>query len=195
MDIYTSAGNILAMKQIVFFVLLFGITLVVFAGSASAYSYCGFKWPGTTTTWTFDSSFPSNFRSAVQGADSTWDSAGSKFRFNYGTSSNKYYWGITSDPRYAGEFLYTIRGSPTGDILIWAGTILNKQKSWTTDCWMGGLMLDVQTVSLHEFGHWLCIKDDYASSHSSYVMYYAYTGCKRSLTTDDKTGIKNIYGV
>lgn len=119
------------------------------------------------------------------------NNAGSKFRFNYGTSSNKYYWGIASNYRIAETTVTVDNLKP--DTIIWVGTVFNKQYNWITDCQSKSGVYDVETVALHEFGHWLCVKDE--PYRSDYVMYYQYIGCKRSLTTADKDAIKSIYGV
>jgi len=70
-------------------------------------------------------------------------------------------------------------------------TNMNNQKSWTTS--PGGTYppFDVQTVATHEFGHWLSLGH---SSTFNAVMYYAYTGTKRALHSDDRNGIECIYG-
>ncbi|HXG12095.1 MAG TPA: matrixin family metalloprotease [Gemmataceae bacterium] len=54
-----------------------------------------------------------------------------------------------------------------------------------------GSTYDLQTVALHEFGHALGM---YHSQYSSAVMWPAYGGIRRSLTTDDRDGIRQIYG-
>ena len=56
---------------------------------------------------------------------------------------------------------------------------------------------DVQTVALHELGHYLLLNDLYNSSDSAKVMYgYVSTGTtKRVLNSDDIAGIQNIYGI
>ena len=56
---------------------------------------------------------------------------------------------------------------------------------------------DVETIALHELGHWLCLADLYNSADSAKVMYgYGYTNTtKRALHADDIAGIQSIYGV
>jgi hypothetical protein len=55
---------------------------------------------------------------------------------------------------------------------------------------------DVQSVGLHEFGHWLFLGDLYGPGDADKAMYgYGYSGqTKRALTADDIAGIRSIYG-
>jgi hypothetical protein len=59
----------------------------------------------------------------------------------------------------------------------------------------GGTM-DVQSLALHEMGHWLELRDLYGDADSAKVMYgFGSTDeVKRTLTADDLAGIKWIYG-
>ncbi len=173
----------------VLFVVLM-ISQIVFA-----YIYSGYKWAIPSTTWSFDSSFPTAYYTAVKNADYTWDTAGSKFRFNYGSSSqNKVYWGTISDPLISAQATtYTI-----GSTIVSTKIVFNKGTltGWTTDCNYALIgMNDVQSIALHEFGHWLRLKDEYDPLHLLHVMYFSTYGCRRGLDTDDKNGIKYIYGV
>ncbi len=59
----------------------------------------------------------------------------------------------------------------------------------------GGGTYDIQTVALHEFGHWLKL-NDLTAIWDWYKVMYAYLGYgqKRSLSGDDMAGIIAIYG-
>lgn len=170
---------------------------VLFMASQSvfAYIYSGYKWASPSTTWSFDSSFPTAYYNAVKNADNTWDKAGSKFRFNYGSSLNKVYWGALSDPLTRAQATMYLSGSN----IVSAKVVFNNGvlTGWTTDCNYALLgMSDVESIGLHEFGHWLWLKDEYDPAHLLHVMYFdALVGCRRGLDTDDKNGIKYIYGV
>ncbi len=56
--------------------------------------------------------------------------------------------------------------------------------------------MDIQSIILHEFGHWLFLDDEYDFWCSENVMFYYvdYEELKRDLTQDDKDGIIHIYG-
>lgn len=76
-----------------------------------------------------------------------------------------------------------------------------------SDCWYNSYMpwriatdtnkgaFDVQTIALHELGHTLGLADLYASLNSDRVMYgYNDGSVKRTLTTEDTTGLQTLYG-
>ncbi len=66
--------------------------------------------------------------------------------------------------------------------------------SWSTSGESG--KMDVQNIATHEIGHFLGLDDLYSSSDSEATMYgYAAPGetKKRTLTEDDKNGIRFLY--
>jgi len=71
------------------------IILLLFASTpVSAYSYSGYKWSGTSASYTWDSSTPSDWHSPVNNAANTWNNAGSLFRFSESSwTFNKIYRG------------------------------------------------------------------------------------------------------
>jgi hypothetical protein len=72
-------------------------------------------------------------------------------------------------------------GTTAGDIFF------NTSQSWQVN----GSTYDLATVALHEFGHALGLAH---SSVTSSDMYATYTATKQSLTSDDTSGIRAIYG-
>lgn len=59
-----------------------------------------------------------------------------------------------------------------------------------------GSTMDIESIAMHEIGHWLCLRDLYGSGDTSKVMYgFASNGLvRRTLTAGDVAGINWIYG-
>ena len=70
---------------------------------------------------------------------------------------------------------------------------------WSTSGHPSSGQFDVQSVAVHEFGHWLNLLDLYGDNDTTKVMYGinngGLEGVKRSLTLDDIAGIQYIYGI
>lgn len=167
------------------------------AGSSWAYSYSGYKWSGTSVTYYVDASLPAATVTAIKSSDATWDAAGSKFRFSYGGTKSvcdgtsqvfSYDGGSTGSVGVTSVYA-------SGSTVTMIYTNLNSHYSLT----VGGsaTSYDIQNTMTHEFGHWLVLADLYSAGSSSYTMYYTESKGetkKRSLESDDKNGIKAIYG-
>ncbi len=168
--------------------LLAMLVAAMFIPAVDAYVYNGYKWTSGSASWRFSTTFPSGYQQSVQNAASTWNNAGSSFSFNYIWYElyNKFDWADLGSGSTLGSTTVWYSGSSISQ----AVTTLNSQKSWTTSPGSSYPPYDVETVSLHEFGHWLSLGH---SSSTSAVMYAYYTGTKRSLTQDDINGIRYIY--
>jgi hypothetical protein len=200
--------GLIALLHVTVFALSFGI--------ASAYSYAGFKWAGTSANYYINSAFAPSFRTAMQAADAAWDNAGSKFRFYYQgtTSRNPNVWSHTPDGyndigfHYKGNtgivVLAGVISKLNGTTIIETDTTFNTSNSFTTIGSAG--MYDVQNVMTHEFGHWLKLNDLSSGWSPSWcgISSWEATMCsviypnetnKRSLEGDDKAGIKFIHGI
>jgi len=163
-----------------------------------AYDYDGKRWSNAQAEWRFSTDFPSGYKTAVKNAADTWSNAGSAFNFDYDWYElyNKVDWeDLGSDGPLALTYLW-YSGTPsyscgTGASLTRVVTDFNNQYEWTTSPDESYPPYDVETVALHEFGHWLVLDDVYSSGP---VMYIYYDGTQRSLTQDDIDGIICIYG-
>jgi hypothetical protein len=196
------------------FLLCLSVT-VIRANHTSAYSASGYSWSSDTTSYYVNNVFASSFRTAFKAADATWDAAGSVFRFTYaGTTSrnpnvnsSSYSRDGYNDIAYynGGATGYTAatRVSVSGTTIIEVDTTQNIYYGHTTVGAAGSY--DVQDEMTHEFGHWLNLSDLTSSSSPSYCGTSSLsTMCgaaasigdtnRRSLRTDDKNGIKAIYG-
>jgi len=138
---------------------------------------------------------------AVQTAASTWN-VPANFSFSYT--------GATAATGYSYDGVNEVLwkdfggGGTIAHAIIWysGSTILendiefNDYYSWSAAASCPGGQFDVETIALHELGHWLCLSDLYDPADSAKVMYgYGSTGTtKRALTADDIAGIRYIYG-
>ncbi len=130
-------------------------------------------------------------------AASTWNAAGANFAFVYdGTTTQTYstsdginqiMWGSTSSS------LATAYYWSSGNNMVEADIVFNDSYNWSKD----NSNYDVQTVALHELGHWLNLRDLYGGNDFDKVMYgiTSFGTTKRNLTTSDIEGIRWIYGV
>lgn len=71
------------------------------------------------------------------------------------------------------------------------GTLAGDMVINTTQAWQIDSDYDLQTVAIHEFGHALGLDH---STLSTAEMYSSYNGVKQSLTADDISGIRAVYG-
>jgi hypothetical protein len=176
----------------VLFVMLMIVYVLIASTPVSAYSYSGYKWLGTSTSYTWGSSIPSDWKSLVNDAANAWNTAGSKFRFSESSwTLNKIY---KTKLGTAGPIAQATTWSLL-KIIYLAKIDFNSDYTWSTSGQSGSY--DVQNIATHELGHWLQLNDLYGGSDSEKTMYgYASKGetKKRSLETDDKNGIKYIYG-
>ncbi len=141
---------------------------------------------------------------AVQTAASTWGSAGALFSFAYAGPTSA----ISSSLDGVNDISwnYLGAGDTVGVTTTWhnvsTGYLVefdiefNSYHWWSTASNPTYPYFDVQTIALHELGHAVGLADLYNSSDSAAVMYgYGTPGTKRrTLTADDISGIKAIYG-
>ncbi len=178
--------------------------------ATSAYSYSGLSWPHPPVPVV-------NYRinencadctgegAAVQAAAATWNAAGAQFSFSYaGTTTataasydgvNEILWrNFGSGGTIA---LTTIWYYPSNNNIVECDMEFNDYYTFSTAATPPSGQYDVQTIALHEFGHFLMLDDLYNAADSDKVMYgYGSPGTtKRALNADDIAGIRYIYGV
>lgn len=174
-------------KGVLMGVLLLSIFLVNTAPPALAYSYPGYKWQQGYAYYSIDSTVPSSWSTSISNAKTSWNNAGSSFRFYTGTTNNKlYYAGLGSTGPTAVTYTYKSGSSITKNEVYF-----NNDKSWSTTGQSG--LFDVESVAVHEFGHWLHFDDQYTDSVPVNYGYLNAGQVKRSLTSDDINGIRYIY--
>jgi hypothetical protein len=178
---------ILIVSTLITLILLFTINV----SPVSAYSYStGKHWEYGWCTYN-DTSLPSDWQTEIETAASTWNGASSPFTFYwepyvYDNEVLAQYWGGA----YALAWGFT---AADGNYHIYEAEIMfNTYYPYSTS---GGFMtIDVQSIALHEFGHWLVLDDLDGLFNMDKVMYYQWIYVvKHSLTNDDANGISAIY--
>ncbi|MGD0352441.1 MAG: matrixin family metalloprotease [Dehalococcoidia bacterium] len=171
------------------------------------YLYAGYSWPSNKIPVGYrineNTSDSTGEGAAVQNAASTWSTAGANFSFSYaGTTTataygydgvNEIMWVNTLDT----GILAVTHIWYSGSTLLENDVEFNDYYNWSTLPTCPGGYYDVQSVGLHEFGHWLCLDDLYYGPADAAKVMYGYSGSgttKRALTADDIAGIQSIYG-
>jgi hypothetical protein len=182
------------------------------SGSANlsiGFGYGGYRWattssavPHTRVTFRVNPGGVANGQAMVQAAAATWDNAGADFAYvDGGLASTTQF---ENAPDYHNDLMWA-SGVPSGIIAqaeTWtdnAGHIIDCDVRFSTVyAWGNGTggTMDVQSIALHEIGHWLFLRDLYGPADSSKVMYGFgnYNLQKRTLSAGDIAGIQWIYG-
>lgn len=198
------------MRKLKIFVLSAG-TLAILVCGVLAYKYSGIHWPTPTMGYHINKYLPDSWIYPIKASANTWTNAGSNFAFVFkGRIAKKVSWTVGTidyknvicrgalDPAtYPGVLALNHVWYYTGSKeIIDSDIIYNTNFKWSTTgaTWA----YDVRNIGTHELGHSLQLDDLYYASQSEKTMYgYAAKGetKKRTLTWDDKAGIKHIYGV
>ncbi|MDQ7818073.1 MAG: CARDB domain-containing protein [Melioribacteraceae bacterium] len=182
------------------------VTVSTASGTSTGYnfditfSYGGVKWSGASPLIPLRINENTNDITGegneVISAASTWTNAGANFGFYYdGTTTvtdatsdgkNQILWGTTSGSLATAYYWYV------GSNLVEADIVFNDSYNWSKD----GSQYDVQSIALHELGHWLNLRDLYGGLDADKIMYgISYSGLvKQTLTNSETDGIKYIYG-
>lgn len=176
-------------KKFSVMVILFMILSFMMSTYAFAWSYAGYCWPTNNALYKYGNNLPSSYQTPVYTAAGTWNSDPADFSL-YNDSSANNVWGAANYGSASGMLGITSI-SKSGTTVTGANSDYNTYYSWSTN--PGPNEFDLESVALHEFGHWLVLKD--IVHPSSAVMYHSLNPGqkKRSLTTDDSNGINYIY--
>ncbi|KAF1083998.1 Matrixin [Sporotomaculum syntrophicum] len=175
------------------------------------FSYLGRKWPGTNPVVNYkvnpNTSDCTGEETSIKNAADTWNSVhGANFNLEYaGTTNttqssfnntNEIMWGtFTSSYIIAEASTWYANGNP-----LECDIKFNDYYSWSSASSLLSWQMDVETVALHELGHWAGLRDLYGNL-SGYpldvdkVMYgFCSNGVvKRDLHSGDEIGIQWIY--
>jgi hypothetical protein len=170
--------------------------------SQSSFVYNGQKWFGDWPVVNFKvntAGSQSGSLTALQNAANTWSNAGAKFTFSYGgshsrsgaavkNSINEITWdnlGANQTLAYVSWWYYS-----SGEIFE-ADMVINTHHNWSSASPTPYGYFDVETVALHEFGHWLSL--GHSGVYDS-IMWWQYKEPQQALHADDIAAIKYIYG-
>ena len=130
----------------------------------------GYKWPGTSLPVKYyineNTSDCTGEGNAIQRAASTWkNAAGGRFSFEYEGSHTRTY----ADQNFKNEVMWNNNIYDIAETSTWtsAGEIVecdlvfNDALYWSTNTATSWNRWDVESVALHELGHWLTLEDLY----------------------------------
>jgi hypothetical protein len=142
---------------------------------------------------------------AVQKAAATWSNAGAKFTFSYGGTTtinnlppakdgiNCIIWSSTYFPAGDTTLAETTYWFYTNGDIFEVDCVFNDNKTWSTGTTTPGGQIDLESVMLHEFGHYLSL--DHSTVQAAVMWPTIGAGTqKRTLNADDIAGIIAIYG-
>ena len=164
------------------------------------FGYSGKRWPSSSPVYLVNAGGADAARreQLADAGAATWNAARSGFTFVDGGSTGL---GAAQD------------GS---NVLSWSGTVpagvvaltrtYSDPAGQITECdiqfnnaieWTDGLSpnaTDIQSIALHELGHWLCLLDQYPDADVDKIMYgYLLPGQNRVLSAGDVAGIRWVY--
>lgn len=161
---------------------------------AHAFIYAGKKWPSTTVRYIQSAALTTAEKSYVTACATAWNNGPSAWTLTATTSSGVYNTYSKTDFSYQGwpdiPGITTVTAS--NGVVSKCQSYFNTDFSWNNSGVMDktARKCDYKTVILHEFGHWIVLKED--SCHTGAVMWPNWTA-KQSLTTTDKNGLDYVY--
>ena len=162
------------------------------------FAYGGKQWPLPTCTYRVNGGGNAAMEPMVDAAAQAWTAAGSLFQFRDGGTStvtklltdgkNDIFWG----PGLDSGIIASTWVDAVGSCILEVDLMFNSSIHWGDGT--NGTM-DVQTIALHEMGHWLNLRDLYGPGDAEKVMFgYGGEGdVRRELTPGDMAGIQWIY--
>lgn len=182
-------------KSSIKFCVLSAVIIILVVGSL-AYVLTGQKWPiGTVISYHINANTNqvTNEADAVKSATSSWSQI-------YSAGLRLSYAGSTSVTSHGYNGLNTVCWNNEGatgtlatsywwywtynNIIAEADMVFNDYYPWSTS----GSDYDIETVALHEFGHWVGL--DHSSTG---IMYPYYSGIQRSIDSDARAGFLALY--
>ncbi len=181
-----------------------------FKSISLGFGSAGIKWLGSDPKCTYYVNAPdSNVRQSIITAAETWNLApGKKFNFLYFGNTysnviqyngkNEIIWGNTYSPYALAEAQTWTTGDDFHGNIIEADIVYNENAEWSVN--PNSAQYDIQTVALHELGHWLCLTDLYGNlqgyPQDTHKVMFGIKGTGEivhSLSPEDIAGIRYIY--
>ncbi len=155
-----------------------------------------------------------DWENAINAASQTWNTAGSRFVFSVGSTTVKNYLPAGRDTQNVYGWLidaarpagFTRLTARANEAFVELDSYFNQHSMYQWSRNPTGSQLDIQTVALHEFGHWAglehqgpinsniaCSPGAECDDNSMWYVYPAGTNTRRALTSDDKFGVQSIY--
>ncbi|MFC1605049.1 IPT/TIG domain-containing protein, partial [Planctomycetota bacterium] len=198
------------------------VTVTTWSGTSNGYpfrvtfGYEDCRWPGENpaVSYYINENTPdcNDEGAAVEAAAETWNGTGASIQIYCAGSHennktdkngvNEIMWGTRRNGVLGTTYndwrqtVYDNNGFPVGERFLEVDIVLNLDNKWTTDpC---SPYTDVQSIALHEFGHFLGLRDLYGNVRDGEydvgkVMYGIGEALMRDLHPDDVAGIHWIY--
>ncbi len=152
------------------------------------YSYSGWYWD-TDLVYYDDGALDGTWRWELWQASYTWNNAGADFSMIQATNNSNHDWDI-GYVEYAWRIAQTTV-TYSGNIISDCDTRFNDDYDFSVGGSTG--TYDIQSVALHEFGHWLCLLDLGWPNNAKVMGYLEEEEVKQSLHHGDILGIQYIY--
>lgn len=164
-----------------------------------AYNLMGPKWPAFPVGYAINpSGGVAGNESSIQAGFSTWEAlSGVTVSFGYGGTTsrgigfdgfNTVAWGTSINT--AGTLAVTLVWGVGSPNIVEADMEFNTGFAWSTNAPMFPSPYDIQTVALHEAGHFIGIDH---TSDTSAIMYPSYQSRNRNLGQDDVAAARALY--
>ena len=165
------------------------------------FGYGRAKWATPSVSYYINSTDGlSGSETALQAAANTWNGAGANFSFDY-AGTTKSGWGqdgknvLSFDNLGSSSIIAQSTSYIVNDTVVESDIQFNTGFTWSTDTPTPAGKMDLQSIAVHELGHWLRLLDLYGANDTTKIMYGfgSYGAMKRDLTSDDQSGIQWIY--
>lgn len=169
------------------------------------YSLNGAAWTSRTVPFSISSAAPAGWQTMIRNGALAWNGL-ADFAFSQssavsapqrGNRVNEVWWGSTgTNGSLAIASLTFFRNDSNGDGLndmVESDIIFSSDFAWGDG---SNGTFDIQSVAIHEFGHWLSLDDLYGTADAQKAMFGRIVRGtqRRTLTAGDIAGIRAIYG-
>ncbi len=178
------------MRRAIAFTVLLGVV-----ATSEAISQCslwlGHRWPFSDRSY-YLQGVPPEYTSAIVQASETWRTQ--CFYFNAGAGGFPVRMADLGDPSIYPHHFAQTEATILGSLMYSIFTEINSNPTiqWVTSGELTDHEMDVETVMLHEFGHWLNLDESYQYSSTMGIVYWEMTP-RRGLSEDVSSCPNTIY--